>query len=184
MRQSLFGFPVILLLTAPLAAQGTEPAFENVYVDVEGAAVQIPVALAAEACGSDEDTIRADALRLLEESGSGIALLAQRPLGNASDPAQAVTGVEATAAETGTQPDGASATAEGQSAAAAGSGSGVPTADADEAPSNETVTTAQGTADPSTAEPSGEFLALAVCQVDVEAAASLGIPQANEIVTD
>ena len=57
---------------------------------------------------------------------------------------------------------------------------------ADAAPdeSNETVTTAQGTADPSTSAPGDEMLALAICQIDVETAAGLGIPQANEIVTD
>jgi hypothetical protein len=50
--------------------------------------------------------------------------------------------------------------------------------------SNETVTTAQGTADPSTSAPGDEMLALAICQIDVATAADLGIPQANEIVTD
>ncbi len=50
--------------------------------------------------------------------------------------------------------------------------------------SNETVTTAQGTADPSTAEPGDEMLALAVCRIDVVRAGELGVPQANEIVTD
>jgi hypothetical protein len=50
--------------------------------------------------------------------------------------------------------------------------------------SNETVTTAQGTADPSTAAPGDEMLALAICRIDVVTAGDLGIPQANEIVTD
>jgi hypothetical protein len=140
---------VLLVSATTLAAQAdtTAPdmaAEDQVYIDVEGAAVQVDAALAAEACGLDEAAVIELAAMKMAESGLDLA----------------------TMGDTGSGEDGA----DGEAAIL------------DE--SNETVTTAQGTADPSTSAPGDEMLALAVCEIDVTAAVDLGIPQANEIVTD
>jgi hypothetical protein len=142
-------------------AQEAEAEMENVYVEVDGAAVQVAAALAAEACGLEEAAVLETAAERLKESGLDLSTM---------QPA----GAEAEAPEAG---DPAPA-AEETETASDGEGAALP----DE--SNLTVTTAQGTADPSTAEPGDEMLPLAVCRIDVERAAELGIPQANEIVTD
>ena len=140
---------VLLVSATALVAQEATPApdmatGDQVYIDVDGAAVQVDAALAAEACGLDETAVMEMAATKMEESGLEPTTMA------GSTTSQDATG-------------GAGATPD---------------------ESNETVTTAQGTADPSTSAPGDEMLALAVCQIDVETAAGLGIPQANEIVTD
>ena len=140
---------VLLASAAALAAQEESSApdmatQDQVYIDVDGAAVQVAAALAAEACELEEAAVLEMAATKMEESG-----LDPTTIGGTTASEGAADGAEVIPDE-----------------------------------SNETVTTAQGTADPSTSAPGDEMLALAVCQIDVETAAGLGIPQANEIVTD
>lgn len=189
----------LLLSTTSLSAQAADPAFENVYVDVEGAAVLVAVALASEACGLDESMIQQVATERLQESGLDPALMQVASAEAHSEGTEmASAGTESAmnlaadeAAETSSDGSGTAVT-EGNARAASVLEDTATTAateagdDAVAVPdaSNETVTTAQGTADPTTAEPGDEMLALAVCQIDVVRAGELGIPQANEIVTD
>ena len=58
----------LLLSSTALLAQEAQT-FQNVYVDVDGAAVLIPVELALEACGLDEAGIQQAAASRFEESG-------------------------------------------------------------------------------------------------------------------
>lgn len=109
---SLTAPAVLLLASTALSVREAETNLESVYVDVDGIAVQVSVALAAEACGQDEAAIQQLALTRSEESGL--------------DPAMLLAGGATIDAEAG----------------------GV----APEA-SNETVTTAQGTADPTPQRP-------------------------------
>lgn len=122
---------------------------DSAYVDVDGAAIEVTLALAAEACGMDEAAVTAAAA----ERMSG---------GTPTDPATAE------AAEGGTmESDGTASTEE-------------PATDGE-------VATAQGVEDPSMTEPANSdpaLLALAICEVDVETAANLGIPTTAEIVTE
>ncbi len=152
---------VLFASTSTLVAQDgagtpTSNDHEDVYINVDGAAVQIPIALAAEACGLDEAAVMETAATRMEESGLDAA------------PAPDATA----SADEGS--------VEGSSVEPSSGSESVATPDQ----SNETVTTAQGTADPSTSNPGDEMLALAVCEIDVETAGNLGIPQANEIVTE
>ncbi|WAJ26648.1 hypothetical protein [Antarcticirhabdus aurantiaca] len=140
---------ILLVSTMALGAQekASAPAMvteDQVYIDVDGAAVQVDTALAAEACELDQAAVVEMSAAKMEESG-----LDPKSRGN-------MAASEAAAEGTTAAPD----------------------------KSNETVTTSQGTADPSTSAPGGQMLALAVCQITVETAARLGVPQANEIVTD
>jgi hypothetical protein len=59
----------LLLSSSVLFAQQTPMNFENVFVDVDGTAVRIPIALAAEACGLDAAGIQQAALTRVQESG-------------------------------------------------------------------------------------------------------------------
>lgn len=148
----------LLAASSPLFAQegaGAPASEDQVYVDVDGAAVQVPVALAAEACGMDETAVMEAAAARSHEGGH-----------------------EASSTSNAAAPS-AGGGAEGSSTEPA---SGSEAAATDE--SNETVTTAQGAADPSTAAPGDEMLSHAVCRIDVAKAGDLGIPQANEVVTD
>lgn len=155
-------------ITAALAALALAGAAqaqdgESVYVNVDGAAIGTTAALAAEACGMDEAAVRAAA-----EGVSGAA------------PAD---GMAADAAGDDAMTTGNAAVATTEGAASESDG----TASTDEPATDDEVAMAQGVEDPSTTEPANsdaDLLALAVCEVDVETAASLGIPTTAEIVTE
>ncbi|WP_210529811.1 hypothetical protein [Rubellimicrobium arenae] len=66
---------LLLSSTALFAQQGTSQNLDNVYIDVGGTAVQIPVAQAAEACALDEATIQQVAATRLQESGMDPAVV-------------------------------------------------------------------------------------------------------------
>ena len=68
----LLSSTALLAQDAPAGGQG---AFENVFVDVEGSAVQVPVALAAEACGLDVATLQTTAQTRLDEAGIDPAII-------------------------------------------------------------------------------------------------------------
>lgn len=120
---------------------------DSVYVDVEGAAIEVTVAQAAEACGMDEAAVTAAAT---ERAG-------------------------------GAMPDGAMPADTTEAGTMESDG----TASTEEPATDGEVASGRGVEDPSTTEPANDaLLALAVCQVDVETAANLGIPTAAEIVTD
>lgn len=144
----------LILWSAAALAQDAPTELTDVYLSVDGIAVSVPVELAAEACSLDEAAVRATAVELLEESD----------LDSAGEQASGTGTGEASAEMDGEMPSAEAA----------------PESDA----GTHTVTTAQGTADPTTAEPGDEMLPLAVCEIDVVRAAELGVPQANEIVTD
>ncbi|TNC71988.1 hypothetical protein [Rubellimicrobium roseum] len=60
---------LLLSSTAVFAQQDPAQELSNVYIDVGGTAVQVPVAQAAEACAMDEATIQQIAQTRLSESG-------------------------------------------------------------------------------------------------------------------
>lgn len=150
----------IATAVAVLALAGTAHAqdADTVYVDVDGAAIEVTVTQAAEACGMDEAAVTAAAIEGMSSAA----------------PADDMT-AEATEA-------GATAT---DDAAAAMESDG--TASTGESATDGEVAMAQGVEDPSTTEPANtddDLLALAICEVDVETAADLGIPTTAEIVTE
>ncbi len=247
---------LLLSSTALVAQEGQSRTFENVYIDVEGSAVLVPVDLALEACGLDAEGIQQAANSRLDTSGlDAEAIFAQinagDPMGGAAagaegqnaaaadasgaaatddaaatdtDTAAADAGAAGTegAAETtatadasaaaedaaaGTQstdtatadasgaagqdataadPEGSTEVAGAGDAAQSGDAAGsVENVEATAAETNTTVTNAQGTNDPTTTAPGEDYLALAVCQIDVVRASELGIPNiANETVTE
>lgn len=148
----------ITLTLAALAlasAARAQEATESVYVNVDGAAIETTAALAAEACGMDEAAVTAAAAGAM----SGAA-----PAGEMA--------ADETAAPATT--DGAAAESDGM-------------ASTEEPSTDGEVAMAQGVEDPSTTEPantSADLLALAVCEVDVQTAADLGIPTTAEIITE
>lgn len=249
-------------LLAQEAQQSATTGFQNVYVDVDGSAVQVPVDLAAQACALDAATLQQVAQTRLGEAGmdaESIPGLMSADAGSAAgiDASGGLSDIEATPTDTadatgsvaatasgdmatadaatsgmteGAEPVDSTTTADASSTPAPGSqpvqvddssvmaeanspagqegstsvdgSNGVATADASGAAAeagvsaevgsvestaadNTTVTNAQGTADPSTTNPGEQYLALAVCQIDVTRASELGIPNiANETVTE
>jgi len=254
----------LLLSSTALLAQdppaGSQGAFDNVFVDVEGSAVQVPVDLAAEACGLDVATLQTTAQTRLDEAGMDATTIPGLVTANAAtaagiDASGGMTDTDANSMDTvgtdtagvtpsaTTDPMGSTAPASGGTASADASAtasdtattttadatstlaegsqpaqvddsstmaaanspagtdpaatSGMTTADAsasadvsgvgsvESTAAETTVTNAQGTADPTTATPGEQYLALSVCQVDVTRAAELGIPTVeNETVTE
>lgn len=183
-----------LLLSSPaaMAQEAQTRSFERVYVDVDGAAVLVPVELALAACALDEAGIQQAAASRLEESGFEAASVPDLfgDSGASEEAAESTAGTETLAAD---DPSGTEAPATDMAAAdeaAGGEAAGgteirnvEPTA-ADTTDGGMT-TNAQGSADATTTDPGERFLALAVCQVDLVRASELGIPTvANEIVTD
>jgi len=250
MRLSIITASTAALLMSSTAlfaqeAQTNGPSnLDNVFVDVDGSAVQVPVALAAEACGLDEAGLQQLALTRLNEAGMDAAsipglMTADAGMGTttgldasggmsdtdatsmdtASADATATTGDAAggmasdtadasTTLEQSNQPaqvDDSSTMAEANSPASVGdaastdSSTDMATADAagtagtdlsgvgnvESTAADTNVSNAQGTADPTTATPGEQYLALAVCQIDVTRASELGIPNiTNETVTE
>jgi len=272
MRRSILTASTAALLLSSTAlmaqeAQSTGPnGFANVFVDVDGSAVQVPVDLAAQACALDALTLQQVAQTRLDDAGmmaSSVPGLVTADAGSAAglDASGGLSDIEATptdtadatvtgpantaggmatadagtlgvtdgtdvdASATTTTADATSTPAEGSqpaqvedsstmatanspadpSSAESYGTADVATADASGAANAEAgvegvsggvseveptaadtmVTNAQGTADPSTSTPGDQYLALAVCQIDVTRASELGIPNiANETVTD
>jgi hypothetical protein len=80
----LLSSTALLAQDAPAGGQG---AFENVFVDVEGSAVQVPAALAAEACGLDLATLQTTAQTRLDEAGLDAAAIPGLVTANAASAA-------------------------------------------------------------------------------------------------
>ena len=80
----LLSSTALLAQDAPAGGQG---AFENVFVDVEGSAVQVPAALAAEACGLDLATLQTTAQTRLDEAGMDAAMIPGLVTANAASAA-------------------------------------------------------------------------------------------------
>ncbi len=125
---------LLLSSTALVAQESTSRTFENVYLDVEGSAVLVPVDLALEACGLDEAGIQQAANSRLDTSGMNAEeVFAQinsgDPIGGAAagtesqDAAAASAGASADAstgmADTGATADASEAAATGDAAATA-----------------------------------------------------------------
>ena len=65
----------LLVSSTALLAQQSSTSYENVFVDVGGTPLQVPVTLAAEACGLDEAGVQQAALSRIESSGVDNATL-------------------------------------------------------------------------------------------------------------
>lgn len=100
----------LLLSSTALLAQESSTTYENVFLDVGGTPLQVPVALAAEACGLDEAGVQQAALSRIE--GSGLDDVAVQELFAATAPASAMdsTGAADTAAADTTGTTGAAGT--------------------------------------------------------------------------
>jgi hypothetical protein len=127
MRRSIFTASAAALLLssgavlAQEAQQSGQTSFDNVFVDVDGSAVQVPVDLAAEACALDVTTLQQVAQTRLDEAGmtaSSIPGLMMADAGSAAglDASGGVSDIEASpmdAADAGASMDSAGAPATG-----------------------------------------------------------------------
>ncbi|TNC51201.1 hypothetical protein FHG66_06555 [Rubellimicrobium rubrum] len=113
---------VLLLSSTAIMAQeaGATTSLDNVYVDVGGQAIQVPVAQAAQACGLDEAAIQQVASTRLEESGLDPAVV--YGLGNETASATDSTGATGTEAATSTDTAAASGTMDSTGTATADAG--------------------------------------------------------------
>lgn len=161
---------------------------QSVFVDVDGAAYQIPIDLAAELCGSDAATLTQTAQSAFDASGMDPAMMAggmdTAAAGTASGDAAATTGADTATADAG----GTTGTDAGN-AGAAGMGSDTQTADANattgtdaaagdvqniETTAADTTTTGAAGGSQNFTAAGEEYLALVVCQVDASTASASG----------
>src|SRR3712207_5837312 len=139
----------LLLSSTALMAQ-SEPAqnIENVYIDVGGTAVQVPIGQAAEACAMDEATLQQVAQTRLADSGLDPAVI--YGLGNESADATGAAGSDTAT----TTADTASAEGLGEMGStdpSAGAASGTDTASAEVGATSDGAVDSAGTAGGDTA---------------------------------
>jgi hypothetical protein len=202
---------VLLLSTTTAFAQQGTTTNQNVFIDVGGTPIQVPIATATEACSLDEAGVQQAALSRVESSGLDDAAVQELMATAAPAGTMAVTGGTDTAAAdpTSTPAPGSepasTATVDGAGASTPAPGGGSASTDmaasGNAATSNMTdvLESADTTAAETTATPDGsttaaqgldseanqQMLALAVCQIELTRAAELGITDVgNGATTD
>lgn len=163
--------PVLWLgMTAATLAEGGPTTFEDVFVAVDGRAVQVPAGLAAEACDLDDITVQQVAATLFEETGLDPLLVFATSDGAAA--------ADALAPDDEGEEGGAvtvDAGAEGDLAREGEVGTdGLRDVELTAAETDRALSEAPG-APASSAELEAQFLSLAVCELDSARALQLGL---------